>query len=409
MFAANRPPETRARQAVYVATFLLMLGQGVVIPLLPTIVAQTHSALDNAVAVGFAVAAFGLARLATNVPAGYLADRVGRRLPLIVGPALTAVSMIGVANASSLELVIAWRVVAGISSALYLTAVLTYLSEISPVARRGSTYAYFYMSFSGGIAAGPAVGGVLAELHSVWLPLVVVAVTSFVSAILAVTALPAWLGGGRVPSPPTGERWRPWSDRRFLAVGFVVLIAFATRNGSQQTVVPVAAVESGVSVGLIGLGFSLAAIMSAASGPVSARLLDRFNRGRVMVLAGTLTALAILGWSLEQWFPVSFLVTMAVYGFLSNIVEASTITTANELAPDEARARAIGYFRLFGDGGYVIGPLVLGTIAGGSSADVAILVNAGALLAAATVAALSLGVGRRTQAGSHTIEVPPNS
>jgi MFS family permease len=374
-----------------------MLSQGVVIPLLPTIVAQTHSTLGNTVGVGVAVAAFGLARLLTNIPAAYVGGRIGRRPMLVIGPLVTAATMVGVATAPSLEYVIAWRALAGVSSAIFLTAALTYLGDNAPSSRSGSTFAYFYMSFSAGVAAGPAIGGVLAELQSVALPLLVVAATSVASAMLAALALPPGRVGRQPSSSPSGQRWRPWSDWRFLVVGMVTLIGFATRNGSQQTVVPVAALGEGVAVGIIGLGFSLSSIMSATGGPLTGFLLDRYPRGRVLAMAAGVAALVILGWTLQDWYPASFLVTMAVYGLTSSVLDGAAVTTANDLAPDEGRARAIGFYRLFGDGGYVLGPLLLGAIADGTGPSTAILVNTAFLLAAATLATLSLSGLRQSR------------
>jgi MFS family permease len=177
----------------------------------------------------------------------------------------------------------------------------------------------------------------------------------------------------------------------------VTLIGFATRNGSQQTVVPVAALGEGVAVGIIGLGFSLSSIMSATGGPLTGFLLDRYPRGRVLAMAAGVAALVILGWTLQDWYPASFLVTMAVYGLTSSVLDGAAVTTANDLAPDEGRARAIGFYRLFGDGGYVLGPLLLGAIADGTGPSTAILVNTAFLLAAATLATLSLSGLRQSR------------
>jgi MFS family permease len=309
---------------------------------------------------------------------------------LVIGPALMAATMVGVATSSSLEFVVAWRALAGVSSAIYLTAALTYLGEISPSSRSGSTFAYFYMSFSAGVAAGPAIGGVLAELHSVALPLLVVACTSVASAILAAVALPTVFGMHRPAAAPGQRRWRPWSDWRFLVVGAVTLIGFATRNGSQQTVVPVAALGEGVAVGVIGLGFSLSSLMSAAGGPLTGYLLDRYPRGRVLAFAAGVAGLVILAWTLQDWYPGSFLATMAIYGLTSSVLDGAAVTTANDLAPADGRSRAIGFYRLFGDSGYVLGPLMLSTIADSSGSAIAILVNSTALLFAGALAMLSL-------------------
>jgi MFS family permease len=372
-----------ARFGLYGPTFLLMLGQGVVIPLLPSIVDSAPSA-GGASSVGIAVAAFGLARLLASLPAGYVTGRVGPRLVIVAGPLLMAASLFGIAFAHALGLVVMWRLLAGVSSALFLTASMIYLSNAVSPARRGRAFAYFYMAFSAGISAGPAIGGLLADIHSIALPLVVVGATSLVSAVLAAIVLPGG-GGGRTGPGGVAMNWAPWSDWRFLTVALLSLLVYATRNGTQQTVVPTAAVEAGMPLVLVGIGFTVAAVVNTAGAPLVGYLLDRFDRRRLMVMAIGLLGFSILGWTLDGWQPVTFIATMGVYGFVSALADSSTVTNASDLAPEEARARGIGYFRVFSDGGYVLGPLLFAGVADATSTNWAIVTNSVLLIAAAVL------------------------
>ncbi|MFH1086698.1 MAG: MFS transporter, partial [Chloroflexota bacterium] len=71
---------TEANRAVLVAllcqVFLIMLGMGLVGPILPL---YASSFGVSAAAVGMLVTAFGIARFITNMPAGALAERIGRK------------------------------------------------------------------------------------------------------------------------------------------------------------------------------------------------------------------------------------------------------------------------------------------------------------------------------------------
>lgn len=371
-----------------------MLGQGVVIPLLPAIVRGVSTA-DGATAVGAAVAAFGLARLVASLPAGYLAGRIGPKYLMVGGPLLMAVSLFGVASAGSLELLVAWRLLAGISSALFITASLIYLGNAVPASARGTAYAYFYMAFSAGISAGPAFGGLLAEIHSISLPIVVVGITSVVSAIVGFAVVPLQHPAG-IEREEAGRAWSVWSDWRFLLVGLISLLVYATRNGTQQTVVPTAAIDSGLPLAVLGIGFTLAAALTAAGGPLVGYLLDRFDRRLIMALSVVVLGFTILGWSATDWQPASFLLTMAAYGIVSAVVDSATITNASDLVPEAARARSIGYFRVLSDFGYLLGPILLAAVADGTTPAVAIAANSALLVVAGLLAlVLTVGVSRR--------------
>jgi MFS family permease len=60
-----------------------MAGQGVTGPVLPLFARDFGVATST---VGLTITFFALARLIFNLPAGYMADRFGRRLLLVGGP-----------------------------------------------------------------------------------------------------------------------------------------------------------------------------------------------------------------------------------------------------------------------------------------------------------------------------------
>lgn len=379
---------TRSLIGLYVATFLLQLGQGVAIPLLPVLV-RNASPGAGAQLVGIAVAAFGLARLLASLPAGIAAGRLGPFWFIVAGPVLMAASLIGLASADTLPMIVAWRFVAGLSSALFVTASLIYLGDAVAPERRGSAYAYFYMAFSAGISAGPALGALLADVRGPSLPLIVVGCTSLASAALALAAVPRRRLCPPEPLPLGALSWSPWRDRRFIAIGLLSLLLYATRNGTQQTVVPTAAIATGLSLVTVGVGFTLAAVITSATGPVAAFMLDRFGRTRLMYLAAGILGITILGWIPGGHIAAPFLATMAAYGLVSALADSATVTVASEVAPASSRARSIGYFRLVSDVGYVLGPLVFGSIAGIVAPEAAIALNS-LLLLGAGIAGIAL-------------------
>ena len=138
----GRRPLTALRQslrnqeqvvAVSISTMLVMMGQGILGPVLPLFTVELGF---GAAAAGAAVGAFALARLLFNVPLGALSDTRGRRLLIVVGPAVVAVGMIGSGLASGLLSLIVWRFIAGLGSSMYMTGSLAYVVDIAPPGNR---------------------------------------------------------------------------------------------------------------------------------------------------------------------------------------------------------------------------------------------------------------------------------
>src|SRR4030065_1893769 len=101
---------------------LVILGMSIISPVLP----QYALSFSIPVAlVGWAVSAFALARLVMDIPAGFLADRFGRKRNMILGLVLIIVSSIAAGTAEDYAWLIFARVVEGLGSALYITSATT--------------------------------------------------------------------------------------------------------------------------------------------------------------------------------------------------------------------------------------------------------------------------------------------
>jgi MFS family permease len=142
------------------SAFIIMLGAGVVVPILPKY-AETFGA--SYTYVGFFISAFGLARILTDIPFGTLSDR---RASLLGGTILFVASGLLAAFTTGIEYLIAARVVQG--AAIHTTSALAYVADIIPATRKGRYLGYYQNSFFLGSAFGPSTGGVLTSLDSLF-------------------------------------------------------------------------------------------------------------------------------------------------------------------------------------------------------------------------------------------------
>jgi len=112
----------------------VILGVTVISPVLP----QYALSFSIPVAlVGWAISAFALARLVTDIPAGLLADRFGRKRIMVSGLVLIIVSSIAAGAASNYAWLIFARIVGGIGSALYMTSATIWVAQVSAGESRG--------------------------------------------------------------------------------------------------------------------------------------------------------------------------------------------------------------------------------------------------------------------------------
>lgn len=369
------------------STVLVMAGQGVVGPVLP-LFARDFGV--SAAVVGLTFTAFGLARLLLNIPAGIWADRRGRRFLLVGGPLITAVGMVGSGLAPSIWVLLGWRFVAGAGSALYMTGAQIYLIDIAGPEERGRYIATNQGALLLGVSAGPAIGGILADLYGLRTPFLAVGLTAAVTAVYSWLRLPetrnAAAADAAVDEDPLVERpsgRRFFRSRQFVAIGLISMAIFSIR-GSRQTLVPLYANETfNLSSGQIGLVFAgLGVVGLVLIGPAGI-LADSAGRKPIIVAAGYLATVGVAG---TAFAPTAGLFVFAVLfsAVGTGISGPAPAAFVADIAPAELRGSAMGMYRTWGDLGIVLSPLLSGLLADATSIPVAIFVNALFLAAAVT-------------------------
>ncbi len=144
-----------------VSVFLVMLGVGIVSPVLPLYARAFDVPYTT---VGFVVSAFGIARLLFDLPAGSLTDRYGRKPLIVIGLGIFAGAGLIAAFATNIYHLILSRFFQGVGAALFTTTAMVLVGDIAPPEQRGKYLAYYQGTFFLGSAAGPAFGGLLLDL-----------------------------------------------------------------------------------------------------------------------------------------------------------------------------------------------------------------------------------------------------
>ncbi|HXJ64871.1 MAG TPA: MFS transporter, partial [Actinomycetota bacterium] len=171
----------REIRVVVVATFVVMLGYGILSPVLPLYARSFGVGYD---AVGLLVSAFALTRLVFDLVAGPLVTRFGERKVVTTGAAVVGLSSAAAALAPNFPLLVAFRAAGGAGSSVFFAGLMSYLLRTAPPDRLGRVMGVFYGAFNVGVILGNPVGGVVAHFFGLAGPLWFYAAACFLAAAM---------------------------------------------------------------------------------------------------------------------------------------------------------------------------------------------------------------------------------
>ncbi len=342
-------------------------------------------------AIGVSIAVYGLARFLVAVPAGQLADRVGRRGVLALGGLVSAAGNLLCAGAPTYVLFIGGRFVAGAGAALVLIGGTIVLADITTPANRGRTMAIYQGVFLFAVGVGPVPGGLLAERFGLTAPFLVYTIAGVVAAIVAWVSIPETRAGSSSAAavaaaelPAFGAQIRLLTGRiGFVLATLVSFMSAVARTGALFNVIPVLARDRlGLSADRIGVGLALASLVGLVVIYPSGMLVDRVGRKLLIVPATAMSAASMLVFIVAPSYGW-FLTACVVWSLATGVSGAAPAAYAADVAPPGMNAAAMSTFRMLSDAGYVLGPIVLGIVADLFGADVALAAAAVLLTAAA--------------------------
>ncbi|UVJ38464.1 MFS transporter [Arthrobacter sp. CJ23] len=184
-----------------VVIFTLLLGANLATPLYPLLQEQLGI---SSLGVTVAFSSYVLALVAVLMLAGHWSDHIGRRAALVLAVLVGLLGGMVFANADSLLALCAGRALQGVAVGLATGASSAALRELLPQ-RPDWASRFTLLSSAGGVAAGPAVGGLLSLL-----PGATSAPYYVHSAVLLATLVPLWLLKAR-PAIAPGDGPRPFT------------------------------------------------------------------------------------------------------------------------------------------------------------------------------------------------------
>ena len=163
MDLVNREPRTTRPRLVTTPFMLVMLSNfayflavGATLPVLPRFVEGPLGA--GSVAIGLTMGTFSLAAVLLRPFTGRVGDTRGRRVLIVAGGAIVAISFAGYAFTDTLVPLFLLRLLSGAGEALFYVGTASAINDLAPDERRGEALSYFSLSLFAGIGLGPVLG-----------------------------------------------------------------------------------------------------------------------------------------------------------------------------------------------------------------------------------------------------------
>jgi len=339
--------------------FIDLIGFGMIIPILP-LYAQRFQATEWQI--GLLLASYSLMQFLASPLLGWLSDRYGRKPVLLCSLVGSALGYLLMANAASLTILFAARILAGISGASVGTA-SAYIADITPPENRSKRIGLIGAAFGVGFILGPATGGILSHF-SVVAPFWFAAILSILNAIAMWILLPeperhAVLQQGPVDLRETFEQAGSWR------LGVITLIYFIGIAGFAIVTVIYAQVsnrrfdlnQSQISYIFVMMGLIGALIQGGAIG----RLAKRFGDVNLAITGFAVMAISMVAMPLAHSVFL-FLLFSAGLAMGNSLSQPTMSAIASKGASPALQGRVLGIVQSAGSLGRVFGPVIAGVL-----------------------------------------------
>ena len=366
---------------------LTVMGVGIISPILPQY-AQLFGV--NITMVGLVITVFGIARLIADIPAGRLSTKFGCRPVLISGPIIICLGSIGCGLAGNYGILLAFRFIMGIGSAVLTTTSMITLVHMSTSQNRGQMMGFYQGFFLIGAGIGPAAGGFIAEYMGLRAPFYVYAGLAALSTIWGYYRLPRNLDMMKPEKPkkqvnpddPSGVPSiskmgiKPLlTDFNFVLISTIIFGIFFMRNASQNQILPlIGSIRLHLTEGQIGLAMTVITVSQAVTLFTCSRLFDRYGRKAIITLGCIIVSLSLIVMALSSNYFLLIL-SCILGGIGIGIAGPVPAAYAADIIPRENYGVGMGLFRAAGDLGMVVGPVLLGWMSDTWSFNAALIFN----------------------------------
>jgi MFS family permease len=314
---------------------------------------------------GLIISLFTVTAMVSRPFSGKMADKVGRKPVMIVGSLVCCFASLMYPAVSTVFGFLLLRLVHGFSTGFTPTGLTAYLSDIIPANRRGEAMGLMGTAGTVGMAAGPVVGGAVANNFGLDFMFYTSSVFA-VASILVVMNVKETLTERRGFTTEVFKiHKRDLLEPRVLVTCIVMLLT-AYSYGAVFTVIP----DFGESVGIKnkGLLFGFLTVASLSVRLIAGRASDRYGRRRVLMISSMLCTVAMAFLSVGTT-PHDLMIAITLYGAAHGMTSPTLLAWATDLSDENHKARGISSLYIFMEMGIGIGAFSSGLIIANNPAN----------------------------------------
>lgn len=310
-------PKKAAVNFILVTVLIDVIGFGVIIPVLPKLLAEMNNVSLNEASTygGYLLAAFAVAQFIFSPIMGNLSDRYGRRPVLLLSLFGFAVDYLILAFAPTYLWLMIGRIIAGVCGASFTTA-SAYIADVSTEENRAQNFGMIGAAFGLGFIIGPLLGGVFGEI-GVRVPFYVAAGLSFLNFLYGYFILPESLA----PDKRRAFDWRRanpvgtlkqlfnYSGIRYLLLAYFLLSLAAHAVNTNWTYFTM--YRFGWSEFMVGLSLACAGVLvGVAQAGLAQKAYNFFGAGKSIYLGIALygSGMLLFAFASASWMMFVFLI-----------------------------------------------------------------------------------------------------
>ena len=316
--------------------------------------------------VGILFAIFSISGMVGSALGGALADRMGRKVVIIISLVLSSLSALGMGFAPTLAIFISVVAIVGTLSSIGHPAHEAVVADLLPPNKRAEGYGIIRVVFNLAVIIAPPIAGLLIARSYLTL-FIVDAAISLISAAIVIFALPETKPQAHAHAKPESMKQtfagygRVFKDTRFVAfIGVTVMMTLVYMN-MNSTLGVFMRDQHGMPALSFGSLLSLNAVIVVLCQFWVARKLEKY-KPMLMMAAGSL--LYAVGFAMYGFVPTFalFAVAMIIITIGEMIVSPFQQSMVASFAPEDMRGRYMAVSGLTWSIAFTIGPYFAGLI-----------------------------------------------
>ena len=302
---------------LFLAIFASMLGQGIVVPLLPV---YAHELGATGFAIGVLFGIYSLSRTVFLPYFGSASDRTGRKPYITTGLLAYFLASVAYLFCRDVNELILVRFFQGISAAMVMPVAQAYVGEITPKGKEGFMMGLLNVSLYGGLSAGPVLGGITKDTLGIQASFISMGLLCFLGFLLCLVFLPSRKDEPLVSRGSLPQRITVFLRNPHLLGMFLFRFAATMCVGAFWSFGPlIADTKYNLSGSATGILIMLSVLISAVLTTPMGYLADRFNKRLVVILGGAVAVVSMLFFAFceQAWGLYTASILLGVSGGIS--------------------------------------------------------------------------------------------